>query len=112
MQQPMSNPEEISDPTTAINMSLVLMDQASKLNYLTPTNNNHRISLNPRNMQIVQPSMNLGQDSQMHMVGGVQNVGNHNGLIVVPGIANQNPNGNGNVVAARADGNANGNNGN
>ncbi|GKC79374.1 retrovirus-related pol polyprotein from transposon TNT 1-94 [Tanacetum coccineum] len=43
---------------------------------------------------------------------GVQNVGNHNGLIVVPGIANQNPNGNGNIVAARAEGNANGNNGN
>ncbi|GKB26882.1 retrovirus-related pol polyprotein from transposon TNT 1-94 [Tanacetum coccineum] len=43
---------------------------------------------------------------------GVQNVGNQNGLIVVPGIANQNPNGNGNVVAARAEGNANGNNGN
>ncbi|GJT04867.1 hypothetical protein Tco_0839329 [Tanacetum coccineum] len=42
----------------------------------------------------------------------VQNVGNQNGLIVVPGIVNQNPNGNGNVVAARAEGNANGNNGN
>ncbi|GJT89416.1 retrovirus-related pol polyprotein from transposon TNT 1-94 [Tanacetum coccineum] len=39
---------------------------------------------------------------------GVQNVGNHNRLIIVPGIANQN--GNGNVVAARAEGNANGNN--
>ncbi|GKC79143.1 hypothetical protein Tco_1129917 [Tanacetum coccineum] len=34
---------------------------------------------------------------------GVQNVGNHNGQIVVPGIPNQNPNGNGNVVAARAE---------
>ncbi|GJS96042.1 hypothetical protein Tco_0803010 [Tanacetum coccineum] len=43
---------------------------------------------------------------------GVQNVGNQNGLIVVPGIANQNPNGNGNVVAARAEGNAIRNNGN
>ncbi|GKE82364.1 retrovirus-related pol polyprotein from transposon TNT 1-94, partial [Tanacetum coccineum] len=43
---------------------------------------------------------------------GVQNVGNQNGLIVVPGIANQNTNGNGNVVAARAEGNASGNNGN
>ncbi|GJR47510.1 hypothetical protein Tco_1315613 [Tanacetum coccineum] len=43
---------------------------------------------------------------------GVQNVGNQNGLIVVPGITNQNPNGNGNVVAARAEGNATGNNGN
>ncbi|GJY90015.1 hypothetical protein Tco_0505211 [Tanacetum coccineum] len=48
---------------------------------------------------------------------GVQNVGNQNGLIVVPGIApsianpNANQNGNDNVVAARAEGNANGNNG-
>ncbi|GJV74960.1 hypothetical protein Tco_1506544 [Tanacetum coccineum] len=39
---------------------------------------------------------------------GVQNVGNQNRVIVVPGIALQN--GNGNVVAARAEGNANGNN--
>ncbi|GKF11947.1 ribonuclease H-like domain-containing protein, partial [Tanacetum coccineum] len=45
---------------------------------------------------------------------GVQNVGNHNGLIVVPGIANPNANQirNGNVVAAGAEGNANENNGN
>ncbi|GJZ27601.1 hypothetical protein Tco_0572248 [Tanacetum coccineum] len=41
---------------------------------------------------------------------GVQNVGNQNGQIIVPGITNQNPNGNGNVVAARAEGNATGNN--
>ncbi|GJW47792.1 hypothetical protein Tco_0079438 [Tanacetum coccineum] len=41
---------------------------------------------------------------------GVQNVGNQNGVIVVPGIAHQN--GNGNVVVAQAEGNANGNNGN
>ncbi|GJR25396.1 retrovirus-related pol polyprotein from transposon TNT 1-94 [Tanacetum coccineum] len=43
-----------------------------------------------------------------------ENVGNHNGLIVFPGIANHNANqnGNGNVVAARAEGNGNGNNGN
>ncbi|GJV32500.1 hypothetical protein Tco_1392900 [Tanacetum coccineum] len=39
-----------------------------------------------------------------------QNVGNQNGVIVVPGIAHQN--GNGNVVVALAKGNANGNNGN
>ncbi|GJX26486.1 retrovirus-related pol polyprotein from transposon TNT 1-94 [Tanacetum coccineum] len=32
---------------------------------------------------------------------GVQNVGNHNGVIIVPGIANQN--GNGNAIAARAE---------
>ncbi|GJZ53790.1 retrovirus-related pol polyprotein from transposon TNT 1-94 [Tanacetum coccineum] len=43
---------------------------------------------------------------------GVQNVGNQNGLIVVPRIANQNPNRNGNVVATRAEGNEIGNNGN
>ncbi|GJY77586.1 hypothetical protein Tco_0483387 [Tanacetum coccineum] len=40
----------------------------------------------------------------------IQNVGNQNRLIIVPGIANQN--GNGNVVAAQAKGNGNGNNGN
>ncbi|GJZ11693.1 hypothetical protein Tco_0546452 [Tanacetum coccineum] len=39
---------------------------------------------------------------------GVQNVGNQNRVIVVPGKANQN--GNGNVLAARVKGNANGNN--
>nr|GFA53133.1 hypothetical protein [Tanacetum cinerariifolium]GFA53610.1 hypothetical protein [Tanacetum cinerariifolium] len=36
----------------------------------------------------------------------VQNVGNQNGLIGVPGNANQNLNRNGNLVAARAEGNA------
>ncbi|GKE41138.1 ribonuclease H-like domain-containing protein [Tanacetum coccineum] len=43
---------------------------------------------------------------------GIQNVGNQNGLIVVPGIANPNENqiGNGNVVVARAEGNGNVNN--
>nr|GFB85445.1 hypothetical protein [Tanacetum cinerariifolium] len=40
----------------------------------------------------------------------VQNVGNQNGLMGVPGNANQN--GNGNVVVARAKGNATGHNGN
>nr|GFB76961.1 hypothetical protein [Tanacetum cinerariifolium] len=36
----------------------------------------------------------------------IQNIGNPNGLIGVPGNANQNLNGNGNLVAARAEGNA------
>ncbi|GJU57073.1 retrovirus-related pol polyprotein from transposon TNT 1-94 [Tanacetum coccineum] len=40
----------------------------------------------------------------------VQNVGNQNRVIVVPGITHQN--GNGNVVATQAEGNSNGNNGN
>nr|GEY97011.1 hypothetical protein [Tanacetum cinerariifolium] len=124
MQQPMPNPEDITDPTTAMNMALTLMVKAFKLNYSTPTNNNQRISSNPRNRQIAQPRMNMGQDRQMQMVGGNgdnhfrqydgQNIGNlnrnQNGLIGVPGNANQNLNGNGNLVAARAEGNAAGHN--
>ncbi|GJY97042.1 integrase, catalytic region, zinc finger, CCHC-type containing protein [Tanacetum coccineum] len=42
-----SNPKNITDPTTAMNMALVLMAKAFKLNYSTPTNNNQRISSNP-----------------------------------------------------------------
>nr|GFC24698.1 hypothetical protein [Tanacetum cinerariifolium] len=44
LQQPMQNPEDITDPTTAMNMALALMAKAFKLNYSTPTNNNQRIS--------------------------------------------------------------------
>nr|GEZ53106.1 hypothetical protein [Tanacetum cinerariifolium] len=55
MQQPMPNPEDITDPTTAMNMALALMAKAFKLNYSTPINNNQRISSNPRNRQIAQP---------------------------------------------------------
>ncbi|GJU48839.1 putative reverse transcriptase domain-containing protein [Tanacetum coccineum] len=39
----MPNPEDITDPTTAMNMALVLIAKAFKLNYSTPTNNNQRI---------------------------------------------------------------------
>nr|GEY61972.1 reverse transcriptase domain-containing protein [Tanacetum cinerariifolium] len=151
MHQPMPNPEDIIDPTTAMNMALALMAKAFKLNYSTPTNNNQRISSNPRNRQIAQPGINMGQDRQMQMVGGngknqfrqyagqnvgnlngynaiqnvgnqvvqnavqnprVENIGNQNGLIGVPGNTNQNLNGNGNLVVARAEGNAAGYNGN
>nr|GFA82194.1 hypothetical protein [Tanacetum cinerariifolium] len=87
LQQPMSNPEDITDPTTAMNMALALIAKAFKLNYSTPTNNNQRISSNPRNRQIAQPGMNMGD-------------------------GNQNLNGNGNLVAARAEENAAGQNGN
>nr|GFC87545.1 hypothetical protein [Tanacetum cinerariifolium] len=94
----MPNPEDITDPTTAMNMVLALMAKAFKLNYSTPTNNNQRISSNPRNRQIAQPGMNMGQDRQMQMIGGnggnqfrqVQNVGNPNGLMGVQGNENQN----------------------
>nr|GEW72860.1 hypothetical protein [Tanacetum cinerariifolium] len=120
----MPNPEDITDSTTAMNMALALMAKAFKLNYLTPTNNNQRISSNPRNRQIVQPGMNMGQDRQMQMIGvqnvgnqvaqnpRVQNVGNQNGLIGVQRNGNQNQIGNRNLVAVRAEGNAAGHNGN
>nr|GEV67346.1 hypothetical protein [Tanacetum cinerariifolium] len=99
MQQPMPNPKDITDPTSAMNMELVLIAKAFKLNYSTPTNNNQRISSNPRNRQIAQPGMNMGQDRQMQMVGGNdgnqfrqyvrQNVGNQNGYNVVQNVRNQ-----------------------
>nr|GEV01917.1 hypothetical protein [Tanacetum cinerariifolium] len=77
-------------------MALVLMAKAFKLNNLTPTNNNQRISSNPRNRKIAQPGMNMGQDRQMQMVK-VLNVRNQ-----VVQNAVQNP--------AHAEGNAIGNN--
>nr|GFC95878.1 hypothetical protein [Tanacetum cinerariifolium] len=122
MQQPMINPEDITDPRTAMNMALALMAKAFKLNYSTPTNNNQRISSNPRNRQIAQPGMNMGQDRQMQMVGGNgenqfrqyagQNAVNLNGYNAVQNVRNQNQIGNGNLVAARAERNAAGQNGN
>nr|GEV49779.1 hypothetical protein [Tanacetum cinerariifolium] len=83
MQQPMPNLEDNTNLTTAINMALSLMAKSFNLNYSTPTNNNQKISSNPRNRQIAQS-----------------------------GNVNQNPNRNGNLVAARAEGNATGINGN
>nr|GEW18675.1 hypothetical protein [Tanacetum cinerariifolium] len=66
----MLNLKDIIDPTTIINIALVLMAKAFQLNYSTPTNNNQRISSNPCNRKIAQPGMNMGQDRQMQMVGG------------------------------------------
>nr|GEV35273.1 hypothetical protein [Tanacetum cinerariifolium] len=51
-------------------MALVLMAKAFKLTYSTPTNKNQRISSNPRNRQIAQPGMNMGQDRQIQMIRG------------------------------------------
>nr|GEZ36914.1 hypothetical protein [Tanacetum cinerariifolium] len=70
LQQPMPNPEDITDPRTAMNMVLALMAKAFKPNYSKPTNNNQRISSNLRNRQIAQPGMNMGQDRQTKMVRG------------------------------------------
>nr|GEZ30710.1 retrovirus-related Pol polyprotein from transposon TNT 1-94 [Tanacetum cinerariifolium] len=117
----MPNPKDITDPTTAMNMALALMAKAFKLNYSTPTNNNQRISSNPRNRQIAQSGnlngYNVVQNVRNQVAQNaiqnlrIQNVGNQNGQIVVPR-TNQNLNGNGNLVAARAEGNAIGHNGN
>ncbi|GKA72256.1 hypothetical protein Tco_0778472 [Tanacetum coccineum] len=122
IQQPMPNPEDISNPKTTLDMALVLMAKAFKLNETTPIYNNQKSLSNPCNRHIAQPGMNMGQDRQMLMVEdignhvgqnvvqnpGIHNIKNKNGLSVVPRIANQN--GNGKVVTARAEGNSNGNN--
>ncbi|GKF86108.1 hypothetical protein Tco_0253935 [Tanacetum coccineum] len=63
MQQPMPNPKDISDPTTAINMTLVLMAKAFKLNYSTPTNNNQRISSKPHDKRIAQLGNQIGYNA-------------------------------------------------
>nr|GFD19431.1 hypothetical protein [Tanacetum cinerariifolium] len=118
----MPNPEDITDPTTTMNMALALMAKAFKLNYLTPTNNNQRILSNPRNRQIAQPGQNARNLAGYNAVIGnqviqnavqnprVQNVVNPNGLIGVQGKENQNQIRNGNLMAARAEGNAAGQN--
>ncbi|GJW57106.1 hypothetical protein Tco_0103837 [Tanacetum coccineum] len=69
MQQPMPNPEDILDPKTTIDMALVLMANAFKLNNTTPINNNQISSSNPRDRQIAQSGNRNGYNL-------VQNVGN------------------------------------
>nr|GEU68885.1 retrovirus-related Pol polyprotein from transposon TNT 1-94 [Tanacetum cinerariifolium] len=80
MQQPMPNPEDITYPTTAMNMALALMAKAFKLNYSTPTNNNQRISSNPRNRQIAQPgNANLNGNGNLVASRAERNAAGHNG---------------------------------
>ncbi|GKA67905.1 zf-CCHC domain-containing protein [Tanacetum coccineum] len=85
MPQPMQNLKDSSDPTTAMNKALALLDKAFKYD-----------------------GNEVGQNTVHNP--GIQNVENINGLSVVPEIANQY--GNGNVVTAPAEGNGNGINGN
>nr|GEU29314.1 hypothetical protein [Tanacetum cinerariifolium] len=107
MQPPMTSLEDINGPTEAINAALILFAKAFQLS--APTNNNQRTSSNPRNRQLAQLVMNMGQDRQIQNNGriqgaqnaGVKSGGNQNGLVVVPGIANQSRTGN--VVTARAE---------
>ncbi|GJW80667.1 hypothetical protein Tco_0144642 [Tanacetum coccineum] len=90
IQQPMKNSKDILDPTTAINMALVLMAKG----------------------------MNMGQDRQMQMVEGIQMGQNAKNLIeynagqIARNQIGHNGNGNGNVVAPLGDNNGNRNNAN
>ncbi|GKB26030.1 retrovirus-related pol polyprotein from transposon TNT 1-94 [Tanacetum coccineum] len=70
----MQTPEDISDPTTTLDMSLKLMSKAFQLNNITPTTNSQRSSSNPYYSQIAQPGRNMSQDIHMLMVD--DNVGN------------------------------------
>nr|GEU52203.1 hypothetical protein [Tanacetum cinerariifolium] len=68
MQPPMTSLEVINDPTKAMNAALILFAKEFQLS--APTNNNQRTSTNPRNRQIAQSVMNMGQDRQIQNVGG------------------------------------------
>nr|GEW95059.1 hypothetical protein [Tanacetum cinerariifolium] len=68
MQPPMTSLEDINDPTETMNATLILF--AKEIQLFAPTNNNQRTSSNPRNRQIAQPVMNIGQDRQIQNVRG------------------------------------------
>nr|GEY36018.1 retrovirus-related Pol polyprotein from transposon TNT 1-94 [Tanacetum cinerariifolium] len=114
MQPPMTSLEDINDPTEAMNAALILFAKAFQLS--APTNNNQRTSSNPRNRQLSQLVMNMGQDRLTQNVGGNggKQFGQYAGQVAQNqegfnawqnGIANQS--GTGNVVAARAEGTGN-----
>nr|GFB56048.1 hypothetical protein [Tanacetum cinerariifolium] len=112
LQQPMTNPEDITNPTTAMNMALVLMAKAFKLNYSTPTKQQSENFIKPKEQADCSTGYEYGSRQTNTDDWRVQNVGNQNGLIGVQGNGNQNQIGNGNLVAARAERNAAGQNGN
>ncbi|GKB02512.1 hypothetical protein Tco_0830601, partial [Tanacetum coccineum] len=119
MQQPMPNPEDITDPTTAMNMALVLMANGIQTKLLQHrTNTTKNFTSNPLRQYAwaecwVQNEYNAEQNVgksgcfKTSSESGCQNSRNQNGqnwcsIRMV----------NGNVVAARAEGNSNGINGN
>nr|GEV10319.1 integrase, catalytic region, zinc finger, CCHC-type, peptidase aspartic, catalytic [Tanacetum cinerariifolium] len=99
----MPNPEYITDPTTAMNMALVLMAKTFNLNYSTPTNNNQRILSNLRNRQIDQPGMNMVKTNKCRWLENAGNPARYNDVIGNQVIQNavQNP-------RVQKDGNQNG----
>nr|GEX83036.1 ribonuclease H-like domain-containing protein [Tanacetum cinerariifolium] len=70
MQPPMTSLEDISDPTKAMNVTLILFAKAFQLT--TPTNNNQRTLSNPRNRQIAQPVAQNQQGYNAWQNGGIQ----------------------------------------
>ncbi|GJU89095.1 hypothetical protein Tco_1301518 [Tanacetum coccineum] len=108
MPQPMQNPEDNSDPTTAMNKALALLAKAFKI-----ANRRYDIRFKTTVLMVDDNVGNQFRENAVqnvkHLVGqnavqnqDTHNVGNQNGLSVVPGITNQH--GNGNVVVARAEG--------
>nr|GEY10087.1 hypothetical protein [Tanacetum cinerariifolium] len=110
MQQPMPNPKDITDPTTAMTMVLALMAKAFKMNYSTPTNNNQQ---QPEDFikPTQQADCTTGYEYGSRQIN-ADGWRNQNGLIGVQENENWNQIGNGNLVAAHAEGNAAGQNGN
>nr|GEU29717.1 hypothetical protein [Tanacetum cinerariifolium] len=90
MPQPMQKLEDSSDPTTAMNAILNLLDKAFKVNII-PTNNNQRSSLIPHNSQIAQLVQYYGNEVGQNAVQNlsIQIVENIRGLSVVLEIINQ-----------------------
>nr|GEY81296.1 hypothetical protein [Tanacetum cinerariifolium] len=68
MQPPMTSLEDINDLTEAMNATLILYAKVFQLS--APTNNSQRTSSNPRNRQIAQPVMKIGQDRKIQNVRG------------------------------------------
>nr|GEU79963.1 retrovirus-related Pol polyprotein from transposon TNT 1-94 [Tanacetum cinerariifolium] len=112
MQQPMLNLEDITDPTTTMNMALALMAKLQMVGGNGGNQFRQYAGQNVGNLNGYNDFQNVGNQVIQHAVQNlrIQNVGNQNGLIGIPWNANQNPNGNGNLVAARAEGNATGHN--
>ncbi|GJR51164.1 hypothetical protein Tco_1401685 [Tanacetum coccineum] len=102
MQQPMPKiPKTITNPTTAMNMALMVGGNGgNQFRQYAGQNVGYQNGYNA----VQNVGNQVVQDAVQNQ--GVQNIGNQNGQIGVQNI------GNGNVVAARAEGNAPGNNGN
>nr|GEZ97358.1 hypothetical protein [Tanacetum cinerariifolium] len=81
----MTSLEDINDPNEAMNAALILFAKAFQLS--APTNNNQMTSSNPRNRQLAQPVINMGQDRLTQNVGG--NDGNQFGQAESTGNGNQ-----------------------